>query len=994
MQKEEDAGTALKGIYRIPARLRRITRGVFAEKPIAIFYLIILIFVICISVAMVIWVDNQATNKQETIFNGQQALQTLLVRQAMDDHLQSLLIQSNILAHYSVPEYINGVRAISSIDNLFLMEQTNNPEFIAHVYQSAKGNDVISRYAQNQAGEKAKEIIRKWEENYTSNLQSDPTNSDPIIPPFFISNTTQIMGIIFPIHNESSVQGVLIIGVDLKPLINRYIVPMRSGQYGAGYLLDGNGTIIFDHETEIIGQNIFGGMHASYADLVRVDNRLVNDWNGTDTYRFTVQRGGEVKQKLIAWNAFPVGDQKMIIALSAPISEIDAVLSDLRMQRSLLTIGIALFILLLSAFFFYARQRLLARSAEDLQILVQERTDALSASETRLQAILDSSPVGLGWADMEGDIEYLNPEFTRLFGYSRDEVPTVDDWFKAAYPDPAYREAVVYSWQDRIKAAMEKDGMILPSEVVVRCKDGSNRNIILIGAIVGGRILAIFMDITQRIQIEDQLRTYQEHLEDLVKERTLELAIAKEQAESANRAKSAFLSRMSHELRTPLNAILGYSQLLKIRTNLTEDQRSHLAIIQSSGDQLLTLINDLIDVGKIEAEKIEIKENPFNLLLLLEQAVEITRIKAMQKGLTLFYEKITQIPNYAIGDAAKLRQIILNLLDNAIKYTVAGSVTLRIRYDEQNNLLNGEVIDTGQGIPEEKLEVIFEPFVQLETDRDSQKGVGLGLSITRQLVQKMGGSLTVKSIVGKGSVFTFELPLSKAVNNILSSIPEPGVTGYLGEQKSILIVDDNPNNIKLLESLLIPLGFRITTATNGPDTIHRVTENQPDLILLDLVMPGLDGVDTIRMIKENPDSVNIRVIGISAMVTDHERRSEFATLCDDFIPKPIDVILLLKKIEMQLNILWIMQTPQVPVQLKEDRERHRLSLKESDLKVLDKICTAVHKGFYNDLEEMISGLEIRYPESEGFTRRIRQAISRYDDEEIIRIIRQMKDDNT
>ncbi|HWQ65376.1 MAG TPA: ATP-binding protein [Methanospirillum sp.] len=974
--------------------LQRVSDLFFAEKRFAIFYLIILILIIGIFVTMVSWVDNQATDKQETIFNEQQALQTLLVRQAMDDHLQGLVMESKILAEHSIPEFFIGNRTLSSVDELFLIEQTIRPEFVAHICLDAKGKELATRYAKNQVGDEAQEIIPLWAERYMHNLSSSPSSTNPVIPPFTIRNSSPIMGILFPIYDNSIFQGVLIIGVDLKPLITRYALPMRSGQYGAGYLLDGNGTILFDHETEIIGQNIFGGMHAAYPDLIRVDTRLVNENNGTDTYQFTVRRGGEVRQKLIAWNALPIGEQKIVIALSAPISEIDGALSDLRMQRSLLTIGIVLFLLLLSAFFFYARQRLLARTAENLQIVVQERTEALSASESKLQAILDSSPIGLGWADLEGTIEYLNPEFTRLFGYSQADLPTLSDWFSVAYPDPDYYSSVVSSWTDNVEKAIRGDGLIPPSEVIIRCKDGSSRHINLIGSAVGGRILVIFTDFTHRKQIEDELRTYQEHLEDLVKERTFELGIAKDQAESANRAKSAFLSRMSHDLRTPLNAILGYSQILKSGANLTEKQRDYLGIIQSSGDQLLTLINELIDIGKIEAEKVDVKEGAFNLPVLLEQTIEITRIKAERKDLPLLFEKNSPLPEYVIGDATKIRQIILNLLDNAVKYTLVGSVLFRVWYRAQGKgLLIGEIIDTGQGIPDENISLIFEPFVQLETGRESPEGVGLGLSITRQLIRLMGGSLEVHSTPGQGSSFRFEIPLVEGSGHYPASESEPTVTGYHGDRKKILIVDDNPINLNLLVSVLCPLGFDVSTAATGPEAVLMITDHPPDLLLLDLVMPGVDGVATIRLIKENPDSSRMRVIGISATVIENERRNLFVAACDEFIPKPIDITLLLKKIEVQLNINWIYQAPETSPRPIPDKKGGKIAFDESDLKVLEELCLTVSRGLYNDLEKMLSGIELKYPESEVYINQIRQAITRYDDGEIIGIIREMRGDN-
>lgn len=240
----------------------------------------------------------------------------------------------------------------------------------------------------------------------------------------------------------------------------------------------------------------------------------------------------------------------------------------------------------------------------------------------------------------------------------------------------------------------------------------------------------------------------------------VELQNAKVAAETANRAKSEFLSSMSHELRTPLNAILGYAQILKAQDNLTDTQCHHLEIMRISGEHLLTLINDILDVGKIEAQKMDIEQGIFDLPALVRQSLNLTRLKAEEKDLHFLYEEQTPIPPYVIGDERKLRQILLNLLSNAVKNTRRGSVTLRVFYNyADGGTLRCDVVDTGTGIPADKLETIFEPFTQLADNGQLREGVGLGLNITRRLLELMNGRLSVESIVGEGSLFRLELPL-------------------------------------------------------------------------------------------------------------------------------------------------------------------------------------------------------------------------------------------
>jgi len=419
------------------------------------------------------------------------------------------------------------------------------------------------------------------------------------------------------------------------------------------------------------------------------------------------------------------------------------------------------------------------------------------------------------------------------------------------------------------------------------------------------------MQIEAREVAERELMSYRDHLEELVAVRTTELTVAKEQAESASRAKSDFLASMSHELRTPLNAILGYAQILIHDENLSDNQRQQLGIMRGSGEHLLTLINDILEVGKIEASKMEVECLVFDLPALLRQVFNLTKLHAEEKELQFEYEADSLLPTYVRGDERKLRQVLLNLLSNAVKYTHKGGVTLRVNYVAGAGLFRCEVVDSGIGIPSDKLEAIFEPFTQLVHDRQVREGTGLGLNITKRLLELMHGRIGVESIPGKGSTFRIEVELPALVDDeVALEKTDCHVTGYSGQRKRILVVDDNVSNTSMLISLLEPLGFDLNTAQNGREALQRAEQQHPDLVLLDLVMPEMNGLEAARLMRENPELAGIRIIGASATVTDVAYKESFVAICDDFVTKPIRVDLLLEKIGRLLGIEWNSALPE------------------------------------------------------------------------------------
>jgi signal transduction histidine kinase/CheY-like chemotaxis protein len=380
---------------------------------------------------------------------------------------------------------------------------------------------------------------------------------------------------------------------------------------------------------------------------------------------------------------------------------------------------------------------------------------------------------------------------------------------------------------------------------------------------------------------------------------------ARRAAEAANRAKGEFLANLSHELRTPLNGILGYAQILRRDGTLTTRQRDGIGVIQQSGEHLLTLIDETLDFAKIEAGKLRIEICDVPLAGLVDTIREIIGVKAEQRQLNFACTVAAGTPSGVRADERRLRQVLLNLLSNAVKFTDHGSVRLSIGRSE-NGAVRFEVRDTGIGIHAEHHETIFMPFEQESGSERRSGGTGLGLAISRQFVRAMGAEIHVESEVGQGSVFWFELPSAVVEQDAgQAAAPASIVVGYEGPRLKVLVIDDEQVNRAVVVELLTRIGFAAAESANGSDGIATALAEHPDLILTDIVMRGIDGLEVTRRLRAVPEFAEVPIIAISATPFDVDGAKSLDAGANAFITKPVDLDVLLARMATVLGLTWI-----------------------------------------------------------------------------------------
>ncbi|OXC72719.1 Signal transduction histidine kinase [Caballeronia sordidicola] len=584
---------------------------------------------------------------------------------------------------------------------------------------------------------------------------------------------------------------------------------------------------------------------------------------------------------------------------------------------------------------------------------------ALRSSEARFRGTFENAAVGIAHCDLDGQFLRVNQRACEIVGYQRESLllkrlqDVTDPDFLPASEEKycLLTDGKVSHYSEEISLVKLDGSRVCVSVSAALQRDASGHAV---------HTIAILQDISARKALEDAVR------------------MAKDAAESANHAKDQFLANISHELRTPLNGILGYAQILRRDASMTERQLSSLAVIEQSGEHLLMLINDILDFARIEAGKLELNVTDVPLGPFLRVIAEMVSVRVDQKHLVLNYDAPPNLSKVIRVDEKRLRQVLLNLLANAVKFTDQGEVALVVQMLSEGRL-RFEVRDTGVGVSPDRIEAIFQPFEQAGDSFRRSGGVGLGLAISRQLLRMMGSEIGVTSVVGKGSTFWFELDAPVSNAEVAAFSPSLQITGYEGEERHVLVVDDVAANRSLIVDTLQRCGFRVSESSDGGDALHKALTSRPDLILVDTVMPVMGGLEMLAHIRVSNVLCEVPVIAVSADASRHNARANLAAGASVFLEKPLDLDRLLSEIAALLKLNWkIRVVPPKPDSALVVPPRHEMVTLHR-LALLGSMRDIVHHAEY------LVGLDSRY---EPFAAQLRRLAAGYESQALLSMIEQ------
>lgn len=596
----------------------------------------------------------------------------------------------------------------------------------------------------------------------------------------------------------------------------------------------------------------------------------------------------------------------------------------------------------------------------------KQAEDAIKQSEERYRSLIVATSQMVWITDAEGRCQDT-PTFRAYTGQTEAEVVGFG-WLDAIHPDD--RERTVQVWMEAVQTKS-----LFEIEYQLRRADGNYRYF-------QARAVPILNE-------DGSIREWVGTCSDIHDRKQAEFVLskAKEAAEAASLAKSEFLANMSHELRTPLNGIMGYAQILQRSKVLKEEERSRIDVIYQCGSHLLTLINDILDLSKIEAQKVELMPTDFHFPAFLQGVAEMCRIRAELKGIQFNFPSSPELPIGIRADEKRLRQVLINLLSNAIKFTDAGTVTFIVSFATEAKI-RFEIRDTGIGIAQDQLQAIFQPFEQVGDRRRQTEGTGLGLAISKRIVELMGSTIEVQSEMNVGSIFWFDVNLSQAEEWVKTSqIDHHGqIIGIKDRQPKIVVIDDKWANRSVISNLLSPIGFEVSEANDGQEGWEKIIELQPDLIVTDLLMPELDGYELIKRVRESENFKDIVIIVSSASVFETDQYRSLEAGGNTFIPKPVQATELLQKLQQYLGLEWVYEANEEPLARSSDTNE-LIAPPATKMEILYELAM---QGNFLEIVKQAALLEEIDPKYIPFAKILYQMAKDFQDEEILTFIESYK----